>query len=148
MAITIGKRISAGLWFMAATGFVIVPLFILTADFTNIGSFFWTWLSPFLIGALVGSFLGAGILEAQKTKNVWIAALRGFLVATISFLLYALSLSAWEAYASQGDLGPKKVFLRMLIMILWAAAFFSWIIIIIGALAGLSLYLVFASRER
>jgi hypothetical protein len=69
MAITIGKRIFAGLWFMTAAGLVIAPLFILTADFANIKSFFWTWLSPLLISVLVGSFFGAGILDAQKTKN-------------------------------------------------------------------------------
>lgn len=147
MAISIGKRILAGFWFLTAAGLMLAPLFILTGNFANNKNFFWTWLSPLLISALVGSFLGAGILDTQRTKNVWNAALRGFLVAVISFLLYAHSVSAWEAYASQGDLGPKKVFLGMLIMILWAAAFYSWIIMIIGAMAGLSLYLVFASRE-
>jgi hypothetical protein len=148
MAMPLGKRILAGFWFLTAAGLMLVPLFILTGDFANNKSFFWTWLSPLLISAVVGSLLGAGILDAQKNRNGWNAALRGFLVAVISFLLYAVALSVWEIYANQGDLGPKKVFVGMLIMILYAAAFFSWIIMIIGALAGLSLYLVFASRER
>ena len=102
MAITVKQRAFAGFWFMVAAALLIVPIFNSTVPSSQFLDFFiWLLLSPLLITGLVGSLLGASILDAQRAGSGWRAALRGLSVAVISYLLYAIGLSAWDG-ATQG----------------------------------------------
>jgi len=150
MAITIKQRALAGFWFMAAAALIIVPIFNSTADLSHFLDFFiWFLVSPLLISGLVGSLLGTSILDAQRARSGWRAALRGLLIAVIAYLLYAIVLSAWEGYANHGAFSSGEAFTRMLLMVLiWGAIFFGWVVAIVGALAGWILHLISASVEK
>ncbi|HVG21335.1 MAG TPA: hypothetical protein VNI02_19995 [Blastocatellia bacterium] len=154
MAITIKQRAFAGLWFMAAAAFLIVPItapFVQSAENQSelLDYLIWFLLSPLLTGGLVGALFGASILDRQRVRNGWRAALRGLFTAVIAYLLYAIVLSAWEGYANHGAFSPVEAFTRMLMMVLiWGAIFFGWAAAIIGVLAGWLLHLISASRDK
>jgi hypothetical protein len=151
MAITLKRRVFAGLWFMAAAAPLIVPIFTSSAGDPSLFqySFIWLLLAPLLISGLVGSLLGAAILDAQRVRSGWRAALRGLVTAVMAYLLYAIVWSTWEGYANQGPLSSVEAFTRMLIMVLlWGAIFFGWLAAIVGALAGWILHLISASRQK
>lgn len=153
MAVTIKQRVSAGLWFMAASAVLIVPIFgpFISAEESHhfLDYFLWFLLCPLLITGLVGSLLGARILDAQRTNSWWRVALRGLFVAEISYLLYAVVLSAWGGYTNHGAFTPAEAFTRMLTMVLiWGAIFFGWVAAIIGALAGWLLHFISSSWKK
>lgn len=152
MGMTIKQRAFAGLWFMAAAALLVFPIFTSAAgDSSQLLYFFiWLLLSPLLITGLVGSLLGASILDTDRARRSgWRAALRGLLIAVIAYLLYAIVLSAWEGYANHGAFSSGEAFTRTLLMVLiWGAIFLGWVAAIIGALAGWILHLIAASREK
>ena len=154
MAITIKQRAFAGLWFMAAAALLIAPIilpFAMSAEASphSLDYFIWFLLSPLLITGLVGSLLGASILDTQSTRSWWRAALRGLLIAVIAYLLYAVVLSMWEGYANHGAFSPGEAFTRMLLVVLmWGAIFFGWVVAAIGAFAGWLLHIISASWEK
>jgi hypothetical protein len=149
MAITIKQRAFAGLWFMVAAALLIVPIFNSTVASSQFLDFFiWLLLSPLLISGLVGSLLGASILDAQRARSWWRAALRGLSVAVISYLLYAIGLSAWEGYANHGGFSFSEAFTRMLWILVVFGAIFGWVVAIYGAFAGWMLHLMSASLEK
>ena len=151
MAITIKQRAFAGLWFMAAAALLTVPMFASAAGDPSLFQFtlIWLLLSPLLISGLVGALLGASILDTQRVRSGWRAALRGLLIAVIAYLLYAIVLSTWEGYANHGAFSSGEAFTRMLMMVLiWGAIFFGWVVAIVGALAGWILHLISASGQK
>jgi hypothetical protein len=148
MAITIKQRAFAGFWFMVAAVLLIVPIFNSTVPSSQFLDFFiWLLLSPLLITGLVGSLLGASIPDVQRARSGWRAALRGLSVGVISYLLYAIGLSAWEG-ANHGSLSFREAFAQMFF---WSMAFgvlFGWVAALIGAFAGWLLHLMSASLEK
>ena len=146
MAVTIKQRAFAGFWFMAAAAFIIVPAFGAVENESPsqmLGFVIWFLLSPLLISGLLGSLIGASILDTQRVRRWWRAALRGLSIAILSYLLQAIVLSMWEGYENRGGFSFSEAFGRTLMMILIGGALiFGWIVAIIGAFAGLILHLI------
>ena len=150
MAITIKQRALAGFWFMASAALLIIPIFIFMVEpspFRN--NVVWFLLAPLLIGGLVGSLLGASILDAQRVRSGWRAALRGLLIAAIAYLIYAFILSAWTGFTNHGGLSFGAAFGRTIVLILVGGVLvFGWMVVLVGAFAGWALHLISASFER
>jgi ABC-type multidrug transport system permease subunit len=139
---------------MAAAALVVLPIFFPFVKAEENPSHFmdyliWFILCPLLIAGLVGSLLGASILDARRAGSGWRAGLRGLLIAVASYLLYAVVLSAWDGYANHGAFSPGEAFTRTLVMaLMWGAIFFGWLAAIAGATAGWLLYLFAASLKK
>jgi ABC-type transport system involved in multi-copper enzyme maturation permease subunit len=150
MAITIKQRALAGFWFMASAALLIIPIFIFTVEPSPFpDNVVWFLLAPLLISGLVGSVLGASILDAQRVRSGWRAALRGLLIAAIAYLLYAIVLSAWTGYTNHGGLSFGEAFGRTIVLLLVGGVIvFGWMAALVGAFAGWALHLISASLER
>ena len=107
----------------------------------------WMLLSPLLVSGLVGSLLGASILDAQKVRSGWRAALRGLLVSVMAYLLFAILFSIWEG-ANHGSLSFGCVLANVLLDHGCWCIFFLWVWAIVGALAGWPLHYRSAREKR
>ena len=150
MAIPLKQRALAGLWFMAAATLIVLPIAPTVVPFhsESVAFVIWMLLSPLLVSGLVGSLLGASILDAQKVRSGWRAALRGLLVSVMAYLLFAILFSIWEG-ANHLSLSFREAFAQMFFWIMAAGViFFGWVVAIVGALAGWILHLIAAAREK
>lgn len=154
MAITIKQRAFAGFWFMGAAALVVLPIivpFATAAESSSESTYYLIWFvcSPLLMAGLVGFLLGGSILEARRDGSGWRAALRGLFIAVIAYLLYAVVFSAWEGYANHGAFSPGEAFTQTLILVLmWGAILFGWVVAIVGALAGWFLHFISGARWK
>lgn len=153
MVITIKQRADAGMWFMAAG---IVPVLFVSLLFRSYPSDFsggqnsldvefalWFIFFPLLITGITGSLIGASILDAQKVRSGWWAALRGLLVAIVAFLLSTVLISFWVATDEyQSFAGTLVIMLGVGLMVV------GWLVAITGVFAGWLLYQRQASRRN
>jgi membrane associated rhomboid family serine protease len=82
------------MWFMAAA---LIPLLFIIGNFLSLASesdtlelVIWFMLVPLLLSGLLGSLIGAGILDPFKVSSGWHAALRGFVISVLAFLISSI----------------------------------------------------------
>ena len=144
-------RLLAGLWF-AVTGFVpaLVSFLATSWRFQPIGSrvFVGFVIIPIPIFALCGAIIGAPILsQPQRDSGAAFAALRGIVVAALSFMLYV---STWAAIETLADYRPGVLLfggIVFYIMAIWGSLRL-FVITMIGALSGWLLYRVRFVRDN
>ena len=152
MAITIKQRAYAGMWFMAAG---IVPVLYVSSLFLSFPSGFsgeqnsldvefalWFMIIPLLITGMMGSLFGASILDTQKVRSGWRAALRGLLVAIVAFLLSTVLISVWIASDEYQSFVPT-----LIMMFGVGLMVVGWLVAITGVFAGWLLYQRQASKR-
>jgi hypothetical protein len=139
MAITLKRRAYAGMWFMAA-GLVpflyrlpdLLPTALSSLTLELVGFI----LVPVLVTGLIGSLLGAGILDPYKVRNGWHAAFRGFIIAALSFLLSAILISAWDVSNNEYESFVNLLFMMLIV----GTMVIGWMAVIVGTFAGWLLY--------
>src|SRR5580765_3864682 len=104
MTLTLKPRAFAGVWYMAAG---IIPVLAVSTllrpippSFDSLDFVLWFIAFPLLVIAINGALFGAGILDPSIVRKGWQAALRGLLVAVISFLSLSVIMTAWDAYTN------------------------------------------------
>jgi uncharacterized membrane protein (DUF485 family) len=146
MAITLKQRAFAGLWFMAAGAFPVLSIGgSLVSGVPRDQTFefaMWFLVVPLLVTCLTGALLGAPILDISRVKSGWRAAFQGLMVSVISYVLYAILLSAREGYF-HGSFTFGESFAQMLFYTLVVGSFIiGWLVAILGILAGWLLYVI------
>lgn len=140
MALTLKQRAYAGMWF-AAAGMIPVlfvsPTALSAADPYDKGeAVIWLAIVPILIAGIIGSLLGASILDPHHVRKSWQAALRGLIVAVVAFLLFSILFSAWASYTNE-----YQSFVQMLFMMLMVGVIaVGWMVAFVGTFAGWLLY--------
>jgi hypothetical protein len=140
MAITFKKRAYAGMWFMTAGIFPVLYISWLLFSLGEMPGTFvfvlWFMVVSLLVTGVWGSLLGAGILDSEKVRSDWRAALRGFLVAVAAFLSSSVVIAAWEVSNNE-----YSSFVRTLILVLGIGSMVvGWLAAIVGMFAGWLLY--------
>jgi len=148
MAITLKQRAYAGMWFMAAA---LIPLLFIIGNFLLVASeshtlevVIWFMIIPLLISGLLGSLIGAGILDPFKVTSGWHAAFRGFVISVLSFLLSSILISAWDAYNNEYTSFIGTLFMMLVI----GSMVIGWLAAIVGTFAGWLLYQHRTSRPH
>ncbi|HVG35391.1 MAG TPA: hypothetical protein VM911_20155 [Pyrinomonadaceae bacterium] len=148
MAITLKQRAYAGMWFMAAA---LIPLLFIIWNFLFLASeshtlelVIWFMIAPLLISGLLGSLVGAGILNPYKVTSGWHAALRGFIISVLAFLLSSILISAWDSYNNEYTSFIGTLFMMLVV----GSMVIGWLATIIGTFAGWLLYQRRTSRPH
>ena len=146
MAITLKQRAYAGLWFMAAALILMlyrIGVFLLAASESHtLEVVIWFTIIPLLITGLLGSLIGAAILDPFKVTSGWHAALRGLIIAVLVFLISSILISVWDSYNNEYT-SFIGTFLMMLII---GSMVIGWLALIVGTFAGWLLYRLKISR--
>lgn len=141
MAITLKQRAYAGIWFMAAA---LIPLLFRIRDFILLAPpathtsdvVIWLMIVPLFIAGLLGSLIGAAILDPYKVTNGWHAALRGLIISVLAFLLFSILISAWDSYNNEYTSFIRTLFM----MLILGSMVIGWLAAIVGTFAGWLLY--------
>jgi uncharacterized membrane protein YfcA len=96
----------------------------------------WFLLVPLLITGLLGSLLGARILDSTRKRSGWGAAFRGLLITVAAFFFSAIIISAWDAHKHEYTKFIDTLFMMLLI----GSMVIGWVVALIGVLAGWLLY--------
>ncbi|MDQ2856533.1 MAG: hypothetical protein M3R68_09405 [Acidobacteriota bacterium] len=148
MATKLKHRAYAALWFMAA---VLLPVLFVFGTFLQAPApradilevVIWFLLIPLLITGLLGSLLGARILDSTKKRSGWGAAFRGLLITGAAFLFSAIIISAWDAHKNEYTRFINTLFMMLLV----GSMVIGWVVVLIGATAGWLLYQIQMYRE-
>lgn len=140
MAITFKQRAYAGMWFITAGVIPVLYISSLLISFGDLpgtfGFVLWFMVVSLLVIGIWGSLLGAGILDSEKVRSGWCAALRGLLVAVAAFLSSSVVIAAWDVSNNE-----YSSFVRTLILTLIVGSMVvGWLAAIVGMFAGWLLY--------
>ncbi len=98
---------------------------------------------PFVLGTVAGYLFGAAILDPAKTRGGRWAAVRGICVALLAYAAYLPAVSLWLIVILSGGTLPDLVeVLLVLIGVLLYSTWGAWIVLLVGAAAGVSLFLL------
>jgi hypothetical protein len=139
------RRVYAADWFIRAAAMPCsLVLAALTADDPpgSVHKFLLQFLlivaGPAVIAGGWGAVLGAAILEPAVTRSAANAGLRGAAVALVSFVTYLFVVCAGLAAL---DLDHAGDFLKLfLVLLIYGTILFIWLVVALGALAGVLLY--------
>jgi hypothetical protein len=137
----------AGLWFAFSALIPVGYSLLLFGDWLPKfgGSLLITALVPILLSGLMGLLLGSDILDRKETKSKLKAGGLGLSVAGLSFLFLVLIPAILTVFTSGDILGTIAAFV---IFFLYGLFIVGWLAAIVGALAGLLLYLLREKSER
>jgi hypothetical protein len=137
----ISRRAFAAAWFAVAAS---IPIgFYFLVDPLSSGTIYKiiTIIGPILAAAIIGSWLGAAILD--KTRSGVRAALRGLTIAALSYLFFfileVISFVLYNPTLNTADDFFKLVYMLAL-MFGVGLLLFGWLIALVGAAAGALLY--------
>jgi len=135
------QRIYAAMWFMLAG---CVPVLFVVLYGLSHGNglpidryLFLFILPPVLLAGIFGFLIGADILNPTKVKASRQAAVRGLLVAVLSWLTFTVVVSILAPFTEPFRVNPISWFIGMFLI---SALLVGWLILIVGIAAGWLLY--------
>jgi hypothetical protein len=142
-----GRCLFAGLWSAFSALIPVGYSLLLFGDWLPKfgGSLLITALAPILLSVLMGLLLGSDILDPKETKSKLKAVGLGLSVAALSFLFLFLIPAILTVFTSDDTLGTIAAFA---VFFLYGLFIVGWLVAIVGALAGLLLYLLREKEER
>lgn len=136
-----GSCLLAGLWFAIASMIPVAYYLLRFGEGLPIlgGSVFFTAIIPIILSGLMGMLLGSKILDIDETKSEINAIGLGFAVAMLSFLFLFVVPAILIIFTSGDIFGTMAAFV---VFFLYGLLIIGWLVAIIGAVAGLLLYLL------
>ncbi len=142
----LARSLFAALWFAVAAAIPVGFFFLvfLVSPFTS-GTLHRviTTVVPILAAGIGGLWLGAGILDEKRTKSSIGAAGRGLAIAALSYLfLFVFELIFGTIYNNERNSEDTYRLVELITsMFLYGLLLFGWLIVLVGAAAGVLLYL-------
>ncbi len=137
----LGSCVLAGIWFFVAAMIPVAYYLLRFGEELPIlsGSLLLTALAPIFVSGFMGLLLGSNILDPKETKTEFKAIGFGLAVALLSFLFLFILLAILSIFTSGDILGAIVAFA---VFFLYGMLNVGWLTAIIGAIAGLLLYLL------
>jgi hypothetical protein len=136
------RRLLAGAWFALAAVIPVAYYFLFPpvdgGGGGGLPTFLLTAAVPIVISGIGGLALGSDILDAETTTNALQAVGRGLLVAGFSYLLLFTGSGLVLAFLMKDLIG---LILLEFFIFLYGLFFIGWLLALVGAVAGLLLYL-------
>ena len=134
------RGLFAGMWFAVAA---IVPIVYVFARFEEVSSLFggsllMTTAFPILLSGICGMLLGSSIFDVEEIQSGLQAALRGLMVAALSYLLMFTIPAIVLAFNTPDLLG---LIIYSLFIFAYGLLLVGWLAAAVGAAAGFLLYL-------
>lgn len=137
----LGSSLFAGIWFAVAAIIPVAYYLLRFGEGLPIlgGSQLLTATVSILLSGFIGLLLGSNILDPKETKSEFKAIGFGLAVALLSFLFLFIFLAILSIFTSGDILGTIVAFA---VFFLYGMLIVGWLAAIIGAIAGLLLYLL------